>query len=203
MKQMTVLVGTIGHGIMRSTDGGESWHGVGNRHGLHFGAVVPVLAWSQGVNACDIAAPFGTVDAGDVQAIINMTIGITTCPSSVNIGGAGVCDAAVVQRVINAALPGGTCVTGFGAVAHYSVLNWTASGSTGVTGYNVYRSTSQGATLANGLYTKVNSSPVAGVTYMDTGIAAGATYYYVVTAVSSGGESAASNQFQTSAVSTP
>lgn len=164
-------------------------------------AVVPVLAWSQGVNACDIAAPFGSVDAGDVQAIINMTIGITT-PCSVNIGGSGVCNAAVVQRVINAAL-GGACVTGFGAVAHYAVLNWTASSSTGVTGYNVYRSTSSSATLANGQYTKVNSSPVSGVTYMDTSIAAGVGYYYVVTALSSSGESAASNQFQTAVVSTP
>jgi photosystem II stability/assembly factor-like uncharacterized protein len=44
MSEMTVLVGTIGHGIVRSPDGGESWHGVGVRHGLHFGAVVPVLA---------------------------------------------------------------------------------------------------------------------------------------------------------------
>src|SRR5215207_5403570 len=44
MTEMTVLVGTIGHGIMRSPDGGESWHGVGLRHGLHFGAIVPVLA---------------------------------------------------------------------------------------------------------------------------------------------------------------
>jgi hypothetical protein len=49
----------------------------------------------------------------------------------------------------------------------------------------------------------VNSSPVSGVTYMDTSIAAGVGYYYVVTALSSSGESAASNQFQTAVVSTP
>jgi hypothetical protein len=181
-------------------------------------AVVPVLSWSQGTSACDFVAPYGTVDAADVQAIINMTIGITT-PCTVNIGGQGVCNAAVVQRVINAAL-GGTCVTGYGAVAHYATLTWTASASTGISGYNVYRAitptgsscplpadpTASGAAASSGasLYVKVNSALVVGITYIDTGVAAGVSYCYATTAVNSAGvESAASNQYQTVAVSTP
>jgi len=164
-------------------------------------AVVPAVAWPQGTSACDLAAPFGTVDAADVQAIINMTLGISPC--TVNIGGADVCNAAVVQRVINAVL-GGTCVTGFGAVAHYATLNWTASTSTGITGYNVYRATTPTATLANGLYTKVNSSLVVGITYIDSTVSAGVIYYYVTTAVNNAGvESAASNQFQAPVIPTP
>ena len=180
---------------------------------LQFGllALMPVLAWPQGTSACDFVAPFGTVDVADVQAIINMTIGISPC--TVNIGGQGVCNAAVVQRVINAAL-GGTCVTGFGAVAHYATLNWTASGSPGISGYNVYRATSPtalpsqpsaaGAAASNGLYTKVNSSLVVGITYIDSTVSAGVVYYYVTTAVNSSGvESVASNQFQAPAIPTP
>jgi hypothetical protein len=173
-------------------------------------AVVPVLAWTQGTSACDFVAPYGTVDVADVQSIINMTIGITPC--TVNIGGQGVCNAAVVQRVINAAL-GGTCVTGFGAVAHYATLTWTASASTGITGYNVYRATTAtglptqpsaaGAAASGGLYTLVTSSPVVGITYIDTTVSAGVVYYYAVTAVSSTGESVASNQFQAAAIPTP
>jgi hypothetical protein len=173
---------------------------------------MPVLAWPQGTSACDFVAPFGTVDVADVQAIINMTLGISTC--TVNIGGPGVCNAAVIQRVINAALPGGTCVTGFGAVAHYATLNWNASVSTGVSGYNVYRSTTaaglptqpsaSGAAASNGAYIKVNSSPVAGLTYIDTAVSAGVVYYYATTAVNnSGAESVASNQFQALAIPTP
>jgi hypothetical protein len=112
-------------------------------------------------------------------------------------------NAAVVQRVINAAL-GGTCLTGYGAVAHYATLNWTASTSTGIAGYNVYRATTQTATLANGLYTKVNSSLVAGITYIDSTVSAGVIYYYVTTAVNNTGvESAASNQFQAPVIPTP
>jgi hypothetical protein len=172
------------------------------RLALQFGllAVVPVIAWPQS-SPCDVVAPFGTVDASDVQAVINMTLGISSC--TVNIGGQNVCNAAVVQRVVNAAL-GGTCVTGYGAVAHYATLSWNASTSTGVAGYNVYRSTSQTATLANGLYAKLNSSPVVGTTFIDSTVSAGTVYYYVTTTVNTAGaESAASNQFQAPAVPTP
>ena len=75
----------------------------------------------------------------------------------------------------------------------YSVLlNWTASPSSGVTGYNVYRSTVNGSG-----YAKINSSPVAGLTYTDGTVAASQTYYYVTTAVdAAGGESGYSEVFQ-------
>jgi len=139
-------------------------------------------------NACDLVAPLGTVDSADVVAITNMALGIAPCTAS--IAGAGVCNVAVVQRVINASLPGGVCVTGPGAVPHAVTLSWTASVSPGITGYNVYRGTTTG-----GPYTKVSPSLVAALTYMDTAVAAGQTYYYVTTAVdSSGNESVYSNQ---------
>jgi hypothetical protein len=65
-------------------------------------------------------------------------------------------------------------------------LNWTAS--SGATSYNVKRSLTSGgpyATIASG---------VTGVTYTNTGLTSGVTYYYVVTAVNSAGESGNSNQ---------
>ncbi|HEY6837296.1 MAG TPA: fibronectin type III domain-containing protein [Geobacteraceae bacterium] len=66
-------------------------------------------------------------------------------------------------------------------------LSWTASA--GATSYNLYWSTTSGVTTANG-------TRVAGVTspYAQTGLAAGTTYYYIVTAVNSVGESVASAQ---------
>ncbi len=66
----------------------------------------------------------------------------------------------------------------------YSVLlNWTASPSSEATGYNVYRSTVNGSG-----YAKINSSPVAGLTYTDGTVAASQTYYYVTTAVDDSGD---------------
>ena len=68
-------------------------------------------------------------------------------------------------------------------VVHSATLSWAASISSGVTGYNVYR----GTVLGN--YTKINPSLVSALTYADTAVATGTTYFYVVTAVSPGGES--------------
>jgi len=80
--------------------------------------------------------------------------------------------------------------TGVQSTTHSVSLNWTASTST-VSGYNVYRSTTSGSG-----YSKINATGlVAGVTYQDTTVQSGTTYYYVTTAVdSSGNESADSNQ---------
>ena len=64
------------------------------------------------------------------------------------------------------------------ATASQVPLTWTASVSTTVVGYNVYR-----GTVAGGPYTQVNSSLVNGTTYSDTTVAPGTTYFYVVTAV--------------------
>ena len=40
----TIMVGTVGQGVLRSTDGGESWRRVGVGQGLHSDALVRVLA---------------------------------------------------------------------------------------------------------------------------------------------------------------
>jgi regulation of enolase protein 1 (concanavalin A-like superfamily) len=64
-------------------------------------------------------------------------------------------------------------------------LSWSAS--SGATGYNVKRSTTNG-----GPYMTITSTT--GVTFNDTGLANGTTYYYVVSATNSAGESANSAQ---------
>jgi hypothetical protein len=71
-----------------------------------------------------------------------------------------------------------------GAGVQFSVaLSWTASTSSGVTGYYAYRSTTQGSG-----YAKLNpSSPVSILQYSDATVLAGQTYYYVVTAIDSSG----------------
>jgi hypothetical protein len=71
--------------------------------------------------------------------------------------------------------------TGVQPVSHSVTLSWTASTST-VSGYNVYRSS-----VSGGPYTKLNSTPVAATTYVDTAVQASQTYYYVVTSVDSTG----------------
>lgn len=65
-------------------------------------------------------------------------------------------------------------------------LNWTAV--SGATSYNVKRSTT-----ASGPYTTI-ATAVTGTTFTDTGLTNGTKYYYVVTAVNSGGESGNLNE---------
>jgi hypothetical protein len=78
--------------------------------------------------------------------------------------------------------------TGVAPVQHSVALNWNASTST-VSGYNVYRSA-----VSGGPYAKINSSLVAILTYTDSTVQSGTTFYYVTTAVdSSGDESVDSN----------
>jgi len=73
--------------------------------------------------------------------------------------------------------------------SHTVALNWDASTSS-VVGYNIYRGTQSG-----GPYSRLNAATLPGTAYTDSGLAAGATYYYVATSVdSSSAESGYSNQ---------
>ncbi len=76
------------------------------------------------------------------------------------------------------------------AAKSFSVaLTWSASSST-VSGYNVYRSTVNGSG-----YAKLNPSLIGVTNYDDSAVQSGTTYFYVTTAVDSGGdESTYSNQ---------
>src|ERR1700689_3679790 len=75
---------------------------------------------------------------------------------------------------------------GFTAVAGNAqvALNWTASSD--ATGYHVKRSTTSGAETQISAPTSAN--------YTDTGLSNGTKYYYMVSAVNSGGESANSSE---------
>jgi hypothetical protein len=111
-----------------------------------------------------VFAPTGT---GSASGGVNITSNATNSPASISLSGAGV-----------------------QSTSHSVDLSWTASTSSGVAGYNVYRGTSPGA------YSRIASS-VSGTTYTDSTVQSGQdiTYYYVVTAVNSSGvESTDSNQ---------
>ncbi|HTU34385.1 MAG TPA: choice-of-anchor D domain-containing protein [Candidatus Acidoferrum sp.] len=87
--------------------------------------------------------------------------------------------------------PQSLALSGNGTTSHSVSLAWTASTSSDVVGYNVYRGT------VSGTYSKITSSPVANTSYTDSTVQSGQniTYYYVVTTVnSSGTESTDSNQ---------
>jgi hypothetical protein len=125
-------------------------------------------------NPCALTGD-ATVSSADIQAAINMSIGISSC--NANIAGPNVCNAIVVQRVVNASM-GQPCLSSTGL--HVVSLSWTASTSSGVTGYQIAR-----GTATTGPFTAIATVGNAS-TYIDTTVVSGATYYYVVAAVVSG-----------------
>jgi hypothetical protein len=115
------------------------------------------------------------------------TLTVTFAPTT---GGALNGSVSVASNATNS--PTAVSLTGMGvSTSGHSVgLGWDPSASSGVTGYFVYRGTTNG-----GPYTKVNSTQVASTSYSDTSVAGGQEYFYVVTAIdSSDVESAFSNQ---------
>ena len=114
----------------------------------------------------------------------NATLNVTFTPLS---GGTATGSAVINSNASNS--PAATIALS-GTGAHDVDLSWGASGTPGVT-YKVYR-----ATVSGGPYSNIASS-ISGLAYTDNSVTAGGTYYYVVTAVDSGGESPDSNQAST------
>ena len=96
-----------------------------------------------------------------------------------------------LSQVVNASTPvAPSSLTAIPAGASQINLAWTASPTSGVT-YDVYASTAPGFT--HSASNRIASS-VSATSYPATGLAGATTYYFLVTAVNGGGESAASNQ---------
>src|SRR5882724_29737 len=132
--------------------------------GISGGFIGATIAAGQTAEMTVVFAPKVT---GSVTGKVTVTSTATNSPNSVSVAG-----------------------TGISSTSHSVTLNWTASSSTGVVGYYVYRSTTSGTS-----YSRLNSSPSSAIKYTDGTVGSGTTYYYVVTAVnSSGTESAKSGQ---------
>jgi len=84
--------------------------------------------------------------------------------------------------------------TGIPAPVHTVQLSWVASGSEGVTGYNVYRAIFEATSC--GSYTNIGSTTNSITAFTDNVVTDGTTYCYATTAVDSDGESAYSNVVQ-------
>jgi hypothetical protein len=119
-----------------------------------------------------VTVKFSPQTSGAVTGSLQITTSASTTPTTVVLSGTG------------------------GTIQHSVTLSWAASSSS-ASGYNVYRSTTSG-----GPYTKLNSTLLTALTYTDSTVSSGATYYYVVTDLTSGVESGFSNQ-ATAVVPTP
>jgi hypothetical protein len=114
--------------------------------------------------------------ANGAYTVTPSNAGFTFTPASQNV-------------TVNSANVGGVNFAAVAAQAHSASANWVASTSA-VSGYNIYR-----GSMSGGPYTKLNNSLINALTYTDTTVVSGQTYFYVTTSVDgSGNESAFSNE---------
>lgn len=133
--------------------------------------------------------PSGTIlNPGDIAAL-----DVTFTPSSTGT------QSGSVTVTSNSSIPSITVAltaSGVPAGDHLATLSWNASPS-GVAGYFVYRS------MNGGPYARLNATEDPALTYTDTSVAAGQTYTYVVTGVSSGNVESGYSNPATATIPTP
>ncbi len=151
------------------------------------------VAYSTTLQAREGTTPYiWSISSGSLPAGLTLSAGGTISGTPTATG-----SSSFTVKVTDSGSPTTSATASFSVIiaagSGYSVLlKWAASPSSGVTGYNVYRSQVSGSGFA-----KINSSLVAGLTYTDATVTTGQTYYYVTTSVnSSGNESAYSEQIE-------
>jgi archaellum component FlaF (FlaF/FlaG flagellin family) len=118
----------------------------------------------------------------------SVTITVTFAPTSAGAATGSVAIASNASNSPTITLAG----TGVQQTSHNVGLTWTASVSTDVVGYNIYRGTASG-----GPYSILDSAPVAADAYSDSTVQSGQTFYYVVRSVdNTGTESVNSTEVQ-------
>jgi len=162
-----------------------SWTSVSNAtsYNLYYATTAGVTKAS-GTKISSVSAPF--VKTG-------LAAGTTYYFVVTAVNGAGESAASAQASAVTAAAPPVATVpaapTGLIAVGgtNQATLSWSVVSS--ATSYNVYYATSSGVTKSNGTKIASATSPL-----VQPGLTAGTTYYYIVTAVNSTGESTASIQ---------
>ncbi|MFZ0963004.1 MAG: choice-of-anchor D domain-containing protein [Terriglobia bacterium] len=93
-----------------------------------------------------------------------------------------------------------TALSGTGL--HDVVLTWTASPTSGIMGYIIYRSTTEGEEISPSA-TPLNSTPINATNYVDLNVTAGTTYYYAATAVAANGTQSSDSSEASATVPSP
>jgi hypothetical protein len=121
----------------------------------------------------------GGVSGATLAAGQSATLNVTFTPKSAAAQSGTV---TISSNATNSSLSIAVSGSGVSGATHSVMLTWGASSSSGIVGYYLYRSTTNGSGFA-----RLVSSPLSGLQYTDGSVQSGKTYYYEVTAVNSAG----------------
>ncbi len=151
--------------------------------------------YSATVNTKGGCTPFKwSISSGSLPAGVKMTPAKST--TSLTLSGTPTSATTYSFTVSVSACKGGNSKMAYSVAVqstanHVVDLSWSASTSTNISGYNVYRS------VDNKSWSKINASLVPSTLYDDSTASNGSTYYYAATAVDiSGNESAKSSSIK-------
>ena len=125
--------------------------------GFSTGSIALPISLTAG-QSTSFSVAFAPASAGSLAGSVTVTSNATNSPLTVTLAG-----------------------TGAAPVTHAVTLSWTPSSSS-YEGFNVYR-----GAVSGGPYSRVDSSMISAVSYTDSNVTAGQTYYYVATEVDSTG----------------
>ena len=185
-----VYIGSSGRGVFQGN--GQAPAIPGGLSAAASGSQI-ALTWSSAANAVSYNVKRSTTSGGPYTTITNVT--------STSYTDTGLSHGTTYYYVVSAvndygesanssqksAITAPPTPTGLAGVPGNAQVALTWSSATGAATYNVKRSTTSG-----GPYTTITSP--SSTSYTDTGVTNGVTYYYVVSAVNTGGESANSSQ---------
>ncbi len=192
---VSTISGTVGGSVVPAAPSAPAGVGITGGNGqatISWTAVTGAASYNvyyrastAGVTKLNGTKKTGATSGGAVTGLTNGTAYYFVV-TAVNAGGESAVSSEVgaTPQIPVTGAPAGVGVTGGNAQA---TVSWTAV--TGATSYNVYRGTSAGVTKSNG--TKTTGATSGGAI---TGLTKGTAYYFVVTAVNAGGESAVSSE---------
>jgi hypothetical protein len=125
--------------------------------GFSTGSIALPISLAAG-QSTSFSVAFAPASAGSLAGSVTVTSNATNSPLTVTLAG-----------------------TGAAPVTHAVTLSWTPSSSS-YEGFNVYR-----GAVSGGPYSRVDSSMISAVSYTDSNVTAGQTYYYVATEVDNTG----------------
>ena len=163
-----------------------SWAPVGNATSYNlYWAATPGVTPADGTKIAGITSPYVMPDlAAGTSYYFIVTALNSAGESAASSQVSATTDAALAAAPAVPAAPTGVMATGG---TNQVTVSWSAV--SGASSYNLYWSTTSGVTPATGTKIEGVTSPA-----VQTGLSASTTYYYIVTAVNSAGESATSSQ---------